>query len=128
MYLPQQDWASHNAGIPTSKSFSTLGDLNNTGREFSLGQFMLTFPLFSDYGNKINAWVGADAKFTFKMVWPTRPGSNTNIWRQLSNPMINTSRGVRGYEKLVTVAGGRPWNGASYWPRVFNSYFNHSGP
>ena len=108
--MSAKDWASCNEDEPTHSRFSKLNHLT-TGHDVTIGWWMGTFPLFSDSGNKLTPWLGADGKFMCKMVWPVRVGPNTNIWRQLSNPMVNTSRGVRGYEKLIAVAG-RPWNGA----------------
>ena len=37
-------------------------------------------------------------KFTLKLVWPGLAGANSQSWRQESNPVTATSRGVVGYE------------------------------
>ena len=40
----------------------------------------------------------SDGKFTLKLVWPGHAGTNSQSWRQTSNPVFATSRGVVGYE------------------------------
>ena len=40
----------------------------------------------------------SDGKFTLKLVWPERTGTNSQSWRQTTNPVFGTSGGVDGYE------------------------------
>ena len=51
----------------------------------------------------------ADGAFTFRLVWP---GSNSQTWRQTSNPVTGAPRGgVEGYEPIDVPYTGCAWGG-----------------
>jgi len=54
--------------------------------------------------------------------WPLRTGTNTNIWKQTSNPMApNVYPGIEGYEAISENFNSKNWGGLEY-----NSRNDHS--
>jgi len=52
----------------------------------------------------------SDGKFEFKLVWPLS-NSADQIWKQSSNPVTMTTRGVEDYEAISVPFTGNKWGG-----------------
>ena len=52
-----------------------------------------------------------EGKFEFTIIWPRRKGANYNIWRQSTNPVIDTKYRVQGYEAVDVKFTGLYWGG-----------------
>ena len=76
----------HFGDSPTDAKYSRLDELETYGKENGAFQFKLEYPK-----------VGI-----------------TNIWKQTSNPVTATSRGVEGYEAISIEANSQNWGGLEY--------------
>jgi hypothetical protein len=116
-YKPIQDWRTFSPG-DRSGDFSTLDELESSRHP--------------------------DGKFTLKLVWPQRAGTNTQTWRQTSNPVTQTQSngGVSGYESMSTPFSAMEWGGlekggsdslldgsvsSGYWWYAVGSFSPHEG-
>jgi len=72
-----------NVGMPTSSNFAMLDELEN--------------------------FRSTDGKFEFKLVWPLSEAQDM-LWKQSSNPVTMSTRGVEGYE-VVSVPHPRKFGG-----------------
>jgi hypothetical protein len=82
-YQSKADWLSHNANVPSSPNFSRL--------------------------DQLEAYRARDGKFTFKLLWPQKQGTNFNQWRQSTNPV--ESDAVEGYDAIEVNFEASGWGG-----------------
>lgn len=87
-YKPPADWKSFSTADPTSPNYSILDTLTDADKHAG--------------------------KFTFKLVWPQKAGSNTQEWKQTSNPMSKISGSVDGYEAINAPFNDNSWGGLEY--------------
>ena len=55
-----------------------------------------------------------DEKITMKLVWPRRPVPNTQVWKQITNPVSASSGGVLGYEAVAETFTTQGWGGLEH--------------
>ena len=89
-YKDKDTW--RNTGTPLEDNFSILDQLETFRR--------------------------ADGTFLLKIVFPELAAPNYNIWKQTSNPVEATSRGVTGYEAVDIHFTGNYWGGLEYSDRT----------
>merc|ERR1711912_98277 len=86
MFKDKDEWRSLNAGDPENDNYSIL--------------------------DQLESFRGTDGKFLMKMVWPD--SDSYNVWKQSSNPVTATARGVDGYEAIDVRQDSNYWGGLEY--------------
>lgn len=86
-YRSAEDWIRYDADADrTSADFSILDELER--------------------------WRDADTRvLTLKLVWPDRPGANSQVWKQISNPVTSSAGGVEGYQAVNVSFNTHGWGG-----------------
>ena len=103
-YQSKDAWRLHNENDPTNDNYSILSDIDDSFR-------------------------GDDDKFHFKLVWPGSSLTQSQEWKQSSNPVTATSSGVSGYEAIDIHYTGNYWGGLEYntgSPSLLDGSVNHS--